>query len=102
MELTEIYNTQGYKAWGRRAQEHQRNNDRKQQRKLFRANYARYAAEAKLRNIQRAAEKLLQERQAAEKAAAEGAAAQPQAEQSEMKKPPTGTADGSPEVKKTA
>ena len=89
MELTEIYNTQGYKAMERRAQEHRRNIDRKQQRKLFRANYARYAAEAKLRNIQRAAEQLLR-KQAAEKAAAQKEAAQnAQPEPGETKKPPT-------------
>jgi hypothetical protein len=68
IELTEIYNTQGFKAWDRRCKEHQRDSDRKKQRKLFRANYARYAAEAKLKNIQRAAEQLLK-KQAAEKAA---------------------------------
>jgi hypothetical protein len=89
IELTEIYNTQGYKAWERRAQEHQRNADRKKQRKLFRANYARYAAEAKLKNIQAAAEKLLRERLAAEKAATQKEAAQTaQTEPVETKKPP--------------
>ena len=97
MELTELYNTRDYKAWDSRCKEHQRDSDRKKQRKLFRANYARYAAEAKLKNIQRAAEKLLAERQVAEKAAA-----QPSAEQSEMKKPPTGVAEGSLEAKETA
>jgi hypothetical protein len=107
MELNEILRTQGYKAFERRAHEHQRNIDRKQQRKLFRANYARYAAEAKLKNIQRAAEKLI-----AEKLAAEKAAAQKEAEQvappeiSEAKKPPVPAAEGAPttpkEAKKTA
>ena len=97
MELTELYNTRDYKAWDSRCKEHQRDSDRKQRRRLFRANYARYAAEAKLKNIQRAAEKLLAERLVTEKSAA-----QPSAEQSEMKKPPTGAADGSEEAKKTA
>src|SRR5580704_14193024 len=53
MELMEIMKEQGYEAMDRRAREHQRNADRKLQRKLFRANYARYVAEAKLKNIQR-------------------------------------------------
>ena len=107
IELTEIYNTQGYKAWERRAHEHQRSIDRKQQRKLYRANYERYAAEAKLKNIQRAAEKLVAEKLAAEKAAAEKAAAQtPQPEVLGTKKPPIPAAKYSStaptEVKKTA
>ena len=76
IELTELYNTEGYKAMERRGREHQRSADRKRQRKLFRANYARYVAEAKLKNIQRAAEKLLADRLAAEKAAAQQEAAQ--------------------------
>ncbi len=74
MELHEILKEQGYKAMERRAHEHQRAADRKKQRKLFRANYARYAAEAKLKNIQRAAEQLLKQ-QAAEQAAAQSEAA---------------------------
>ena len=41
----------------------------RRQRKLYRANYERYVAEAKLKNIQRAAEKLLAQRQAAEELA---------------------------------
>ena len=106
MELTEIYNTQGFKAWERRAQEHQRNIDRKKQRKLFRANYARYAAEAKLKNIERAAEKLIQHRQAAEKAAQKEAAQGAQPEILEAKKPPIPAAKASPtaptEAQKTA
>ncbi len=102
MELTEIYNTQGYKAWERRAQEHQRNIDRKKQRKLFRANYARYAAEAKLKNIQRAAEQLLK-KQAAEKAAAQKEAAQKvQPEPVETKKPPTSATEDFPTTLKEA
>ena len=40
-------------------------------RKHFRANYARYTAEAKLQNIKRAAAQLLAQKQAAEKAAEE-------------------------------
>jgi len=71
IELHEILQTEGYKAMERRAHEHQRNSDRKKRRKLFRANYERYVAEAKLQNIQRAAEKLLKDRLAAEKAAAQ-------------------------------
>jgi hypothetical protein len=107
IELTEIYNTQGYKAWERRAHEHQRSNDRKQQRRLYRANYERYAAEAKLNNIQRAAEKLLKERLAAERTAAKTEAAQgAQPEIAEAKKPPIPAAQDSPtaptEVKLTA
>jgi hypothetical protein len=73
MELNEILQEQGYKAMERRGREHLRDQDRRRQRKLFRANYERYVAEAKLKNIQRAAEKLLAERQAAEKAAAQQA-----------------------------
>jgi hypothetical protein len=69
--LTELYNTEGFKALDRRAREHQRNLDRRKQRRLFRANYARYAAEAKLKNIQRAAEKLIAERLAAQNVAAQ-------------------------------
>ncbi len=76
IELMEIMKEQGYKAMERRGREHQRRFDRKRQRKLFRANYERYVAEAKLKNIQRAAEKLLAEKLAAEKAAAQNAAAQ--------------------------
>ncbi len=71
IELHEILKEQGYKAMESRGREHQRAADRKRQRKLFRANYARYVAEARLKNIQRAAEKLLKERLAAEKAAAQ-------------------------------
>jgi hypothetical protein len=69
MELNEILKEQGYKAFDRRAREHQRNQDRRKQRKLFRANYERYVAEAKAHNIQLAAEHLLKEKLAAEKAA---------------------------------
>src|SRR5450631_4317651 len=60
---------------------------------LFRANYARYAAEAKLKNIQRAAEKLVEERLAAEKSAAQNEAAQQAQPESLFKKPPTPTGD---------
>ncbi len=103
MELDEILKTQGYKAFERPAREHQRNQDRRKVHKLFRANYERYAAEAKTKNIQRAAEKLLAERLAAEKAAA----AQAQPDQSEMKKPPLSAAadaaqSGAKEAQKTA
>jgi len=70
LELNDILKTQGYKAMERRACEHRRNEERRKQRKLFRANYEHYAAVAKTKNIERAAEKLLAQRQAAEKAAA--------------------------------
>ncbi len=70
LELSEIMRTEGLKAMESRALEHQRDANRKRRRKLYRANYDRYVAEAKLKNIQRAAEKLLAQRQAAEKAAA--------------------------------
>ena len=62
----EILKTQGHHAWEARAKEHQRNNRRRLQRQFFRANYDRFAAEAKRRNIQRAAEKLMQEKLAAD------------------------------------
>ena len=91
LELNEILKTQGYKAMERRGREHQRDADRKRQRKLYRANYDRYAAEAKVKNIQRAAEKLLKERQAAEKSAA--SAQTPNAEPSATKKPPMSAAN---------
>ena len=107
MELNEILKTHGFKAFERRAQEHRRDADRRKVRKLYRANYERYAAEAKLKNIQRAAEKLVAEKLAAEKAAAEKAAAQtPQPEVLGTKKPPIPAAKYSStaptEVKKTA
>ena len=70
LELTEIMRTEGLKAMESRALEHERDANRKRRRKLYRANYERYVAEAKLKNIQRAAEKLLAQRQAAEQAAA--------------------------------
>ena len=103
MELNEILKTQGLKAFDRRAREHQRDTDRKKQRKLYRANYERYAAEAKAKNIQRAAEKLVAEKLAAENAAA----AQAQSDQSGLKKPPMSAAadaaqSGLKEAQKTA
>ena len=107
MELNEILKQQGYKAFDRRAHEHQRNADRKKQRQLFRANYPRYAAEAKLKNIQRAAEQLLK-KQAAEKAAAEQEAAQKEAAQQaqselvEIKKPPMNVVPDSAPAQKEA
>ncbi len=76
LELDDILKTQGYKAMERRAVEHRRDEEHRKQRKLFRANYAHYAAVAKTKNIERAAEKLLAQRQAAEKAAAAQAATQ--------------------------
>ncbi len=75
LELSEIMRAEGIKAMESRALEHQRDANRKRRRKLYRANYERYVAEAKLKNIQRAAEKLLAQRQAAEELAAEKAAA---------------------------
>ena len=71
VELDYIRNSFGYKAMERRAREHQRAADRKLQRQLFRANYQHYVAVAKMKNIERAAEKLLAQRQAAEHAAAQ-------------------------------
>jgi hypothetical protein len=70
IELEEIMKKYGYKAWDTRANEHQRNERRRKLRQNFRANYARYEAEAKARNIQRAAEQLFREKLAAEKSAA--------------------------------
>ena len=93
MELNEILKEQGYKAFDRRAREHQRNADRRKQRKLFRANYERYAAEAKAKNIQRAAEHLLKERLAAEKATAQKSATEPSA----TKKPPASVSSDAPQ-----
>jgi hypothetical protein len=77
MELNEILKEQGYKAFDRRAREHQRNSARRKQRQHFRANYQRYVAEAKATNIQRAAEQLIKEKLAAEKAAAQNTNATP-------------------------
>ena len=104
MELNEILHTQGHQAMERRAREHQRNDERRRQRKLFRANYERYVAQAKLKNIQRAADKLVAEKLAAEKAAAAQAT---HAEPSATKRPPTSVAAGGPqsgqkEAQKTA
>ena len=59
-----------------RALEHQRNSRRRLVRKHFRANYARYTAEAKLQNIKRAAAQLLAQKQAAEESAADGCSVQ--------------------------
>lgn len=104
IELTELYNTEGYKAMERRGREHLRNQDRRRQRKLYRANYERYVAEAKLKNIQRAAEKLLQEKLAAEKAAAEKLDSEKEAAQDSRpdpaiaRKPPTPVDDGALET----
>ena len=100
IELTELYNTRDYKAWDSRCKEHQRNSDRKQRRRLFRANYARYVAEAKLKNIQRAAEKLLAERLAAGKAATADAA-NPEPTTS-FKKQPASVAEDQEAAKNTA
>lgn len=65
IEMEEIMKKYGYKTWDERAKENQRNNDRRRRRQFFRANYERFAAEARCRNIQRAAEKLMQEKLAA-------------------------------------
>ena len=70
IELMEIMKKYGYKAWDERAKEHQRNERRRRQRKYFRANYDRFVAEAKAKNIERAAEKLLQEKLAEQDLAA--------------------------------
>ena len=68
IELQEILENYGYKAWDERGKEHQRNERRRRQRKYFRANYDRFVAEAKAKNIQQAAERLFQESLAAERA----------------------------------
>jgi hypothetical protein len=87
IELEEVLKKYGYKAWDNRAKEHQKNERRRRLRKYFRANYDRFVAEANARNIQRAAEKLYQERIAAERAEA-------------AKKPPTSTSEPTPEEAK--
>jgi hypothetical protein len=89
IELEEVMKKYGYKAWDERCKEHQRNERRRRQRKYFRANYDRFVAEAKARNIQRAAERLYQERIAAE--ATESA-----------KKPPTSVESALQEAKNSA
>jgi hypothetical protein len=66
VELNEILKAQGIQAMESRALEHQRNSRRRLMRKHFRANYARYVAEAKAQNIKRAAAQLLAQKQAAE------------------------------------
>ena len=68
IELEEVMKKYGYKAFDNRAKEHQKNERRRRQRKYFRANYDRFVAEADARNIQRAAEKLYQDRLAADAA----------------------------------
>ena len=83
LELNEIMRTEGLKAMESRAREHERDANRKRRRKLYRANYDRYAAEAKMKNIQRAAEKLLAQCPAAEELAS--------------KKPPASVAADAPE-----
>jgi hypothetical protein len=95
LELHEIMKTEGYKAMESRALEHERDANRKRRRKLYRANYERYVAEAKLKNIQRAAEKLLAQRLAAEKTATSQT---PQADSSDAKKPPASVAPSEPET----
>ncbi len=105
IELNEILKEQGYKAFDRRAKEHQRNADRRKQRKLFRANYERYAAEAKAKNIQRAAEKLIAEKLAAAKPQPVSTTADETSVSASTRKPPTHAADvavGPEEAKKTA
>jgi hypothetical protein len=79
VELDYIRSSYGYKAMERRARQHQRAADRKRERKLFRDNYAHFAAVAKMKNIERAAEHLLAQCQAAEKAAAAQSGATPPA-----------------------
>ncbi len=87
IELMEIMKKYGYKEWDHRAKEHQKNERRRRQRKYFRANYDRFVAEANAKNIQRAAERLYQERIAAERAEA-------------AKKPPASAAQPLPEEAK--
>ena len=101
VEIVEITNTAGSDAAVARSTQMLRNQRRRQQR----ADRKRYAAIARDRNLQIAAEKLVAEKLAAEKAAAQKAqptATQPVADQ---KKPPAPVAKGSApptEAKKTA
>jgi len=92
-ELREIQATQGDEALAERHKQQQRNRKRRH----VLTDRKRYAAIALEKNIRLAAERLAERKLAAEKAAAV-----PPAEQSEMKKPPTGAADGSKEAKRTA
>ncbi len=106
VELNEILKTQGIQAMESRALEHQRNSRRRLMRKHFRANYERYAAEAKTRNIKRAAEQLLAQKLAAEKAAPQVSApdTQPVTPPEEKKRPAAAGATqlGQKEPKMTA
>src|SRR5271165_5149504 len=102
VELVELGQTVGNEAMLKRAAQHVHNANRREQRQKARADYERYSAIARTRNLQIAAEKLVAEKLAAEKTAA--AKAQP--EPSATKKPPTSAAEASAvspkEAKKTA
>jgi len=92
IELEEVLKNYGYKVWEARVTEHERSQRRRDLRRRFRANYARYEAEAKARNIRAAARQLANEMLAAEKAAAET----PSDVSTAQKKPPAG-AVGTPQ-----
>src|SRR5271166_2715809 len=102
VELVELGQTVGNEAMLKRAAQHVHNANRREQRQKARADYERYSAIARTRNLQIAAEKLVAEKLAAEKAVAQTAPADPSA----AKKPPTSAAGGSlttqKEAKKTA
>ena len=102
VELVELGQTVGNEAMLKRAAQHVHNANRREQRQKARADYERYSAIARTRNLQIAAQKLVAEKLAAEKAVAQTAPADPSA----AKKPPTSAAEGSlttqKEAKKTA
>ena len=88
VELNELLKTQGFSAMESRAREHAYNARRREQRKLSRANFDRYATTSKARNIQIAAEKLVAEKLMAEKTAGNKAAAEKVAAQTPQPNPP--------------
>ena len=102
VELVELGQTVGNEAMLKRAAQHVHNANRREQRQKARADYERYSAIARTRNLQIAAQKLVAEKLAAEKAVAQTAPA----DASAAKKPPTSAVDGTPatqkEAKKTA
>jgi len=103
VELVELGQTVGNEAMLKRAAQHVHNANRREQRQKARADYERYSAIARTRNLQIAAQKLVAEKLAAEKAATQKAQPGP----SEIKKPPkpSGSEDASArqsEAKKTA
>ena len=92
-ELRDIQLTQGDEAMGIRYKQQQRN----RQRRHIVTSRKHYAAIALEKNLRLAADRLAERKLAAERPTAHS-----EAEQSEMKKPPTGAADGSEKAKKTA